>query len=253
MLNFWKIKKFLERLENVQSMKKAIGILRTTLIWLIVALAVFMMIFTVISVTTFNRNDRDLFGYKAYIVNSDSMAKTDFDAGDLIFVKEIDPAQLKEGDIITYISQNSESFGEVITHKIREKTVDANGNPGFITYGTTTGKDDATVVTYPYVMGKYSSHLGGVGTFFNFLKTPQGYIVCIFVPFMLLIIYQGVNCIRLFRRYKKEQTEEMEEEKAKIEAERAENAKMLQELQALKAQLEAKTAENTEETATEET
>lgn len=219
-------------------MKKALTIIKTTMVWLIVALAVFMMIFTVISVTTFNRNDRDLFGFKAYIVNSDSMAATDFAAGDLIFVKEVDATTLQVGDIITYISQNSESFGEVITHKIRTLTTDARGNPGFITYGTTTGMNDTTVVTYPYVMGKYVSHLDGVGTFFNFLKTPQGYIVCIFVPFMLLILYQGINCIRLFRRYKKEQTAEMEAEKAKIDAEREENAKMLAELQALKAQLE---------------
>lgn len=204
-----------------------------------------MMIFTVISVTTFNRNDRDLFGYKAYIVNSDSMAATDFDAGDLIFVKEVDASTLKEGDIITYISQNSESFGEVITHKIRSLTTDAQGNPGFVTYGTTTDVDDTTIVTYPYVMGKYESHLNGVGTFFNFLKTPQGYIVCIFVPFMLLILYQGINCIRLFRRYKQEQTEELEAEKAKIEAERAESAKMMAELQALKAQLEQQTETKT--------
>lgn len=223
-------------------MKKALSIVKTTIVWMIVALAVFMMIFTVVSVTTFNRNDRDLFGYKAYIVNTDSMAATDFNAGDLIFVKEVDPSTLKEGDIITYISQNSESFGEVITHKIRSLTKDAQGNPGFVTYGTTTGKDDATIVTYPYVMGKYTSHLGGVGTFFNFLKTPQGYLVCIFIPFMLLIIYQGVKCIALFRRYKKEQTEEMEAEKAQIEAERAENAKMLAELQALKSQLEGTAA-----------
>ena len=226
-------------------MKKAINIIKTTLIWLVVALAVFMMIFTVISVTTFNRNDRDLFGYKAYIVNSDSMAATDFDAGDLIFVKEVDASTLKEGDIITYISQNSESFGEVITHKIRSLTTDAQGNPGFITYGTTTDVDDTTIVTYPYVMGKYESHLNGVGTFFNFLKTPQGYIVCIFVPFMLLILYQGINCIRLFRRYKQEQTEELEAEKAKIEAERAESAKMMAELQALKAQPEQQTETKT--------
>ena len=226
-------------------MKKAINIIKTTLIWLVVALAVFMMIFTVISVTTFNRNDRDLFGYKAYIVNSDSMAATDFDAGDLIFVKEVDASTLKEGDIITYISQNSESFGEVITHKIRSLTTDAQGNPGFVTYGTTTDVDDTTIVTYPYVMGKYESHLNGVGTFFNFLKTPQGYIVCIFVPFMLLILYQGINCIRLFRRYKQEQTEELEAEKAKIEAERAESAKMMAELQALKAQLEQQTETKT--------
>ena len=222
-------------------MKKALNIIKTTLVWLVVALAVFMMIFTVISVTTFNRNDRDLFGYKAYIVNTDSMAKTDFKAGDLIFVKEVDPNTLKEGDIITYLSQNTESFGETITHKIRKKTTDAEGNPGFITYGTTTGVDDDTIVTFPYILGKYETHLPKVGTFFNFLKTTPGYFVCIFVPFMLLIIYQGVNFFRLFRRYKKEQMDEMKAERDKIEAERLENAKMLSELQALKAQLEGKT------------
>lgn len=219
-------------------MKKAMHIIKTTLLWLIVALAVFMMLFTIISVTTFNRNDRDLFGYKAYIVNSDSMAATDFKAGALILVKEVDPATLKAGDIISYISQNSESFGETITHKIREVTKDAQGNLAFVTYGTTTGVDDETLVTAPYILGKYQFDIPGLGTFFNFLKTPQGYIVCIFVPFMLLILYQGVNCIRLFRRYKGEQMEEMNAEKARIEEERAQNAKMMEELLALKAQLE---------------
>lgn len=73
-------------------MKKALNIIKTTAVWLVVALAVSMMIFTVVSVTTFNRNDRALFGYKMYIVNSDSMAKTDFNAGDLIFAKEVDPS-----------------------------------------------------------------------------------------------------------------------------------------------------------------
>ena len=219
-------------------MKKVLEVIKTILVWLVVGLAVFMMIFTVISVNTFNRNDRSIFGYKAYIVNSDSMAKTDFDAGSLIFVKQVDPSTLKEGDIITYISQNSENYGANITHKIRRLTTDAAGNPGFITYGTTTDTDDGIVVTYPYVLGKYQGHLGGVGTFFNFLKTPQGYLVCIFVPFMLLILYQGINCIRLFRLYKKEQMEELQAEKAKIEAERSESARMMAELQALKAQLE---------------
>lgn len=233
-------------------MKKALNIIKTTFVWLVVALAVFMMIFTVISVTTFNRNDRDLFGYKAYIVNSDSMAATDFAAGDLIFVKEVDPTTLQEGDIITYMSQNTDSYGQAITHKIRTLTTDAEGNPGFITYGTTTNTDDTTIVTYPYILGKYVSHLTGVGTFFNFLKTPQGYIVCIFVPFMLLILYQGINCIRLFRRYKQEQVAEMEAEKAKIEQEREEAAQMMKELQALKAQLQAQTTPDPADKAPEE-
>lgn len=222
-------------------MKKALKILKTTVVWLVVLLAVSMMIFTVVSVTTFNRNDRDLFGYKMFIVNSDSMAKTDFKAGDLIFVKEVDPSTLKVGDIITFMSQEKDHFGETVTHKIRSLTTDAEGNPGFITYGTTTGVNDETVVTFPYILGKYEGHIPKLGTFFNFLKTTTGYFVCIFVPFMLIIMYEGVKFFNLFRRYRREQMEEMLEEKEKIEKEKAENAKMLEELRALKAQLEGKT------------
>ena len=218
-------------------MKKVINTVKNIVVWLVVIVAVCMMVFTIVSVTTFNRNDRHLFGYRAYVVTSDSMSKTDFDAGDLILVKNVDPATLKEGDIITYMSQNPESFGETITHKIRSITKDANGNPGFITYGTTTDTDDATIVTYPYVLGRYEKAISNVGTFFTFLKTTQGYFVCIFIPFMLLILYQGLNCIRLFRRYKREQLQEMEAERAKIQTERAESAKMMEELLALKEEL----------------
>lgn len=223
-------------------MKKALNIIKTTLVWLVVLVAVFMMIFTVISVTTFNRNDRDLFGYKMYIVNSDSMAATDFKAGALILVKEVDPSTLKEGDIITFMSQDPDSFGETVTHKIRRLTTDAEGNPAFVTYGTTTGVDDETVVTFPYVLGQYQKQIPGLGIFFNFLKTPPGYFVCIFTPFMLIIIYEGVKFFNLFRQYKKEQMEQMQAERDQIQAEKEENAKMLEELRALKAQLEGKTA-----------
>lgn len=219
-------------------MKKALNIIKITFVWLMVVLAVMMMIFTVISCTTFNRNDRSLFGYKMYIVNTDSMAATDFKAGALILAKEVDPAALKEGDIITFMSQDTDSFGETITHKIRKVTTDAEGNPGFITYGTTTETDDETIVTYPYVLGKYQSQIPGVGIFFNFLKTTPGYFVCIFTPFMLIILYEGVRFFALFRRYKMEQMEEMQAERDKIEAEKQENAKILEELKALKAQLE---------------
>ena len=229
-------------------MKRVLGIIKSILVWIFVIFAVSMTIFTVISVNTFNRNDRSILGYKAYIVNTDSMSKTDFKAGDLILVKETDPSTLKAGDIITYMSQNSESFGETITHKIRKVTTDSRGNPGFITYSTTTDQDDDTIVTYMYVLGKYEKTIPDIGTFFNFMKTPQGYILCIFVPFMLLIIYQAVNFVMVFRRYKREQLEELNAEKERIETEREQNAQMMEELRALKQQLESKVvSENKEE------
>ena len=219
-------------------MKKAFAIIKNIFVWLVILLAVCMMIFTVISVRTFNRNDRQLFGYKMYIVNSDSMAATDFRAGDLILVKETDPATLQEGDIITFISQDTDSFGETVTHKIRSLTTDAAGKPGFITYGTTTDTNDEVIVTYPFVLGKYQSRIPKLGTFFRFLKTTPGYFTCIFLPFALIILYEGIKFFNLFRRYKQEQTEQLQKEKAQLEAQREENAKMMEQLLALKAQLD---------------
>lgn len=216
---------------------KVIKIIRSIFVWLMVALAACMMIFTIVSVSTFDRADRNLFGYKAFIVLSDSMSKTDFGAGDLVLVKEVDCSTLKEGDIIAYTSQNTSNYGETVTHKIRSLTTDANGAPGFVTYGTTTDTDDETIVTYPYVIGKYQSHIPKVGTFFQFLKTTPGYIVCILVPFLILILLEGVRCIRLFRKYKAEQQAELQAERDKIEAERAETQRMMQELLQMKAQM----------------
>ena len=233
---------------------KAFRIVRNIFVWLVAALAVAMMIFTIVSASTFNRSDRSLFGYKAFIVLSDSMSKTDFNAGDLVLVKEVEPSTLKVGDIIAYTSQNTSNYGETVTHKIRKLTTDENGEPGFVTYGTTTDTDDETVVTYPYVIGKYNRHIPKVGIFFSFLKTTPGYICCILVPFLLLILLEGVRCIRLFRKYKSEQQAELKAEREKIEAERAETQQMMQELLQMKAQMaqnaeaqtDAVSAENTD-------
>lgn len=219
-------------------MKKVLNIIKNIFVWAIVFLAVAMMIFTVVSVNTFDRADRSIFGYRAFIVLSDSMSKTDFSAGDVVFVKEVDPSTLAEGDIIAYISQNSENYGETVTHKIRKLTTDQNGNKGFVTYGTTTNTDDETIVTYPCVLGKYAGHIANLGSFFRFIKTTPGYIVCIFVPFLLLILYQGINCVILFRKYKAEQTAELDRERAEIAAKRAESEKVMQELLELKAKMQ---------------
>lgn len=200
------------------------------LVILVAVLAVCMMLFTIVSVATFDRADRSLFGCRAFIVMSDSMKATDFASGDLILVKQVDPDTLQPGDIIAYTSQNAESYGETITHKIRQRTTTEDGEPGFITYGTTTDTDDEAVVTYPAILGRYVRRLPGVGRFFLFLKTTPGYIVCILTPFVLLILLEGVHCVRLFAQYKKMQQAELQAERDRLKAEREETQQMKQQL-----------------------
>ena len=230
--------------------KKILNIALKVVTWLLVAFTVFMMIFTVVTVTTVDRNDRSIFGVKFYIVQTDSMSLSEnnkdmdvhFNAGDIVIIKNVDdPRALQAGDVIAFMSTNSVSYGETVTHMIREVRKTEDGKVlGYVTYGTNTGTDDEALVEPEYVLGAYSGKLPGVGNFFAFVKSTPGYIVCILVPFLLLILYNGVNVIRLFRKYKREQMEAMQAEKDKLEAERAENQRMMQELLALKAQLDRK-------------
>ena len=218
-------------------MKKTWNIIKKVIVWMIVVFSVGMMAFTIISVTTFDRADRSVFGYSAFIVLSDSMKATDFDAGDLVIIKQTDPSTLKEGDIISFQSPDEANYGEIVTHKIREVTTDEDGNPGFVTYGTTTDSNDQGIVTYNLVIGKYKGHIPNVGTFFQFLKTVPGYFICIFTPFFILILVQARNSIKLFRKYKKEQVEEIQKEKKELEEERLKSQEMMAQLMRMQQQM----------------
>ena len=189
-------------------MKKRLEAVRNILSWTLTAAAAVMIIFTIVSLTALDREDRSIFGFRAFIALSDSMSATDFDAGDLVLVKEVDPATLKEGDIIAYISRSNASDGETTTHKIRRLTADEDGKPGFITYGTTTDTDDEGIVTYGDVLGVYRGHIPKVGRFLAFIKTTGGFITCILIPLFLIVLAQGISCIRLLRTYRQEKAEE---------------------------------------------
>lgn len=237
-------------------MKKTLDKIVNIFANIMMVLAIAMMIFTFVSVNTFNRQDRNLLGYKAFIVLSDSMKATDFDAGDLVLTKNVDPTTLKEGDIIAYISNDTANYGEVVTHKIRTVNFDNT----FTTYGTTTDTDDQLPVSYSQVIGKYQFAIPKVGTFFNFLKTTPGYICCIFVPFLVLIILQGLQTIKLFKQYKKEQKAELEKEKKALAEEREQSRLMMNEILAMRHEMElerqrlekSKSQQTTVTTATEE-
>ena len=223
--------------ETQINIRKTLNILSTVLLWALVAATVGIMIFTLISVNTFDQANRSIFGYKFFIVRSDSMSATDFDAGDIIFVKNVDPTNLQIGDIIAFTSQNANNYGETVTHKIRQRVASENGMPGFVTFGTTTGADDEAIVGYSDILGKYVFSIPKLGTFFQFLKTPKGYICCILIPFLLLIGMQGWNCVQAFREYKAEELAQIQAEKAALEQERKKTEQMMENLMKMHTQI----------------
>ncbi len=229
--------------------QKALKIVDGVVTAVILAFTLCVMIFTIASVSTVDREDRTLFGYKVSIVLSDSMHGT-FDAGDMIFSKQIDDtSSLQPGDIITFSSIDPSNYGSVVTHQIRE-VVTYEGRPAYQTYGTATGADDVYPVPADHVIGVYSFRLPNMGYFFNFLKTPAGYVTVILIPFLLLIIWQGIRFVRLFRQYKREQQAEIDAQMAEATAEKEKAREMMRELEELRSQLGTQQQKNQAENAT---
>lgn len=231
----------------MDTVKKISNIIWRGTTWVLVTVTVFMMAFTVVTVATVNKNERSIFGIRFYIVQTDSMSLSDnnrdmsvhFNAGDIVMIQKAhDPTSLQAGDIIAFMSTNSVSYGETVTHMIREVKTNEEGRVlGYVTYGTNTGTNDESLVEPEYILGQYAGKLPVVGRFFAFIKTTTGYVICILIPFLLLILHNGINVIRLFRKYKGEQIAAMQVKKEQLAKERSENQRMMAELLALKAQL----------------
>lgn len=219
-----------------ETMKKVWNVITTIL----TVLAVTVAVIAVFSVVTINRNDRSLFGFRFFICLSDSMKATDFAAGDLVVSKNTDPSEIKEGDIISYVSVDPESNGQIITHKVK-KVEEDQGLYFFTTYGTTTGVEDRTRVQGVNVLGKYVFHIPKVGYFFDFLKTTPGYICCIFIPFAFLIVLNIVNTVKSFRAYKKDEMDKLVNERKALADQKAETERMMRELEQLKGMAVEKT------------
>lgn len=231
--------------------KKALKITGNVLTVAVAILVVIMTVLTVFSMV-FNRDGTaSVFGVQAYVVQSDSMTP-EFAAGDVIFSEEVNPEELVAGDIITFISRDSASYGQTITHCIREVTTH-NGELAFITYGIATGVDDGTPAVASDVLGRYTFRIAGLGSFFEFLKSVPGYIVCILLPFLVIIGLQVANIVSAVRAARAEKVAAAAAERSRVEALEEEVARLRAQVggasvgaqtpQSAEAQADIKTAE----------
>lgn len=222
-------------------MKKLFKIISNLITYLIMIVALFAVVFAVFTAKTLNNTKQSLFGWKFFVVLSDSMSATDFSAGDMIVVKEVDVNTLKKDDIITFYSQDTKSFGEIVTHKIREVKVNDNGTLiGFVTYGTTTDSNDEALADPSLVIGKYQTNIPRFGYFIQFMKTPVAYVLFVALPFALIIGHEVYRCFKIINSNKREKLKQETEERQKLlDEERLRNEQMQKELEELRKQLAA--------------
>lgn len=97
-----------------------------------------------------------LLGFERYAVTSPSMRPL-IEQGDLIFIREVDPASLQVGDVVTFYQTNS---NVVVTHRI----VRIDTQSGLLySKGEQNPDEDGEPVLFENVLGKYVYRLPRLG------------------------------------------------------------------------------------------
>lgn len=104
-------------------------------------------------------------GYEAYNVETGSMSPG-IPAGSIIFVKNIAPEDIVQGDVITYSSGASMVTHRVVENKKTERE--------FITKGDANANEDITPVSYAAFIGKVEKHFPVIGRLLAVYSTTMG-------------------------------------------------------------------------------
>ncbi len=124
-----------------------------------VIIAFLILIDTAFSVYIKKEKDIDIFGFKKYVVTTNSMQPT-YNKGDLIVTKKVNIDEINENDIITYYTGNEKN---TTTHRVIQISKSDDGRIQFQTKGDNNSGPDAELVNYEQIKGKVIYRLDNGG------------------------------------------------------------------------------------------
>lgn len=201
--------------------KKIWNIVSTVLVVLIVLCAVFLM-------------GSRLMGYECYNVISPSM-EPEYMVGDLIYVKDVDPTTIKEGDVITFIVNEDLVVG---THRVVRVDLE---NKRFYTKGDANDIEDQSPVHFNNVIGVPQFSIPKLGYVSDFVQNPPGMYITIAIGAVLILAVFLPDMIG--KKKKEEEDPELVAVQSEVKAANEENEKLKAELAQLRAEMESKKSE----------
>lgn len=121
-----------------------------------------------------------LMGYQCFNVVSPSM-KPQYNVGDLIYVKDVEPSTIEVGDVITFLVNEELVIG---THRVIR--IDTE-NELFYTKGDRNKNEDGEPVHFNNVIGVPQFSIPLLGYVSNFIQHPPGSYIVLIVGVVLIL------------------------------------------------------------------
>ena len=174
-----------KRKENVKIAKKVIEVIAIILVYNIIL---------IIASSANKMNFINIFGYKSYIIKTNSMEPT-ININDVIITRKVERDEIKTGDVITFM-QN----GEVITHRITQ--IDVNGE--YTTKGDNNNIEDTIKIDYENIEGKHVLTIPYLGKVVQALDNKIVFLIITLIVLIFMLITIQNQEKRENRREKKE-------------------------------------------------
>ena len=152
-----------------------------------------------------NKNEKYLFGLKAYIITTDSM-KPHINSGDVIIISKVSEENLKVGDVITFKKDE-----EVITHRIIK--INKSEENDYITKGDNNNIEDQKSISYKDIEGRKVLRIPFLGKIIMKLQDEVYIIILIIIALVLYLKTQITEDKHKMRREKKKKEDEKFENK----------------------------------------
>jgi len=191
-------------MENTKNGKKTWRLVGNIVFWVVLALVVVYS-----AVALFSEKDENMttfLGASALTVETDSM-ETTFYAGDLIFIKTTFNADdLNVDDVVTYRVIEVTDDGTIQYYNTHRITAIATDRILFYTKGDNAPADSSPITANDIVGVWTGTHLRGVGTFIDFLKSSTGFLLFIVLPCLAFLIYEVVRFTKVYSQYQVQKT-----------------------------------------------
>lgn len=142
-----------------------------------------------------------IFGHQVYIVYGGSMSPT-FEAGSVVIVQPVDPADIKVGDIITFGEEGS----VYTTHRVTQ-VHDSGSNLSFTTRGDANEVEDPGVVAADEVRGRVVAAVPYLGYMLDFVRSKNGLLFLIIIPGLVIIVLEVIKIFRISAEMQRDEEE----------------------------------------------
>lgn len=132
----------------------------------------------------------------SYVVRSHSM-QPGIDSGDVVIVREVDPATVRAGAVITFRSPTEAGThsGTVVTHRVIDVIRREDGHY-FRTKGDANENPDPVLVPADDIVGRVVLTIPEVGHLLLFAQTKTGLVTLVILPGSLLLLAELWSLVR---------------------------------------------------------